>query len=50
MNLEEIMEIDKKHFMPVYSGRYPLVIERVKESKFMAKTARCIMTFCPVSE
>jgi len=33
MNLEEIIEIDKEHFMPVYSGRYPLVVDHAEGVK-----------------
>ncbi|NLM97055.1 MAG: aspartate aminotransferase family protein [Halanaerobiaceae bacterium] len=45
MNLEEIMEIDKKHFMPVYSGRYPLVIERGEGVKIYGKDGKVYYDF-----
>lgn len=40
MNLNEIIEIDKKHFMPVYSGRYPLVIDRADGVKIYGKDGK----------
>ncbi len=40
MDIHEIMEIDKKHFMPVYSGRYPLLVDYGKGIKLYDKDGR----------
>ncbi|MFW6287515.1 MAG: aspartate aminotransferase family protein [bacterium] len=40
MNIQEIMQSDKEHFMPVYSGRYPLVIDHGNGVKVYGKDGK----------
>lgn len=40
MNIEEIIKSDKDHFMSVYSGRYPLVVDYGKGIKIYGKDGK----------
>ena len=48
MDIQQVMEIDKQHFMPVYAGRYPLLVDHGKGIKIYDKDGREIMIFWPV--
>jgi len=45
MLIEEIMQCDKKYFMPVYSGRYPVVIDYGKGCKVYGKDGKEYIDF-----
>lgn len=45
MEIEEIVEIDKKHFMNVYSGRYPLYVEKAEGIKLHSKDGKIYRDF-----
>ncbi len=40
MDIQQVMEIDKQHFMPVYAGRYPLLVDHGKGIKIYDKDGR----------
>ncbi len=40
MNIQEIIQSDKDHFMTVYSGRYPLVVDHGKGVKIYGKDGK----------
>lgn len=45
MKIEEIVEMDKKHFMNVYSGRFPLYVEKAKGIKIYSKDGKVYRDF-----
>ena len=45
MDIKEIVEMDEKHFMNVYSGRYPLYVEKGEGIKLYSKDAKVYRDF-----
>src|SRR6056297_85263 len=45
MEIEEIVEMDQKHFMNVYSGRYPLYVEKAEGIKLYSKDGKVYHDF-----
>lgn len=45
MEINEIVEMDKKHFMNVYSGRYPLYVEKAEGIKIYSKDGKIYRDF-----
>ncbi|CCU80653.1 Acetylornithine aminotransferase [Halanaerobium saccharolyticum subsp. saccharolyticum DSM 6643] len=45
MEIEEIVEMDQKHFMNVYSGRYPLYVEKAEGIKLHSKDGKIYRDF-----
>jgi acetylornithine aminotransferase/acetylornithine/N-succinyldiaminopimelate aminotransferase len=45
MEIEEIVEMDKKHFMNVYSGRYLLYVEKAEGIKLYSKDGKVYRDF-----
>ncbi|MGP3778682.1 aspartate aminotransferase family protein [Halanaerobium saccharolyticum] len=45
MEIEEIVEMDEKHFMNVYSGRYPLYVEKAEGIKLYSKDGKVYRDF-----
>ena len=45
MEIEEIVEMDEKHFMNVYSGRYPLYVEKAEGIKIYSKDGKVYRDF-----
>ncbi|RQD78235.1 MAG: aminotransferase class III-fold pyridoxal phosphate-dependent enzyme, partial [Halanaerobium sp. MSAO_Bac5] len=45
MEIEEIIQSDKEHFMTVYGGRYPLYVEKAEGIKIHSKDAKVYRDF-----